>query len=76
MGSNDGHGDAGGFSIDIGAGTPMDGIEWSVPAITVGAPGIALILWVAFQAGSGIIWLPWVRRLRRTKRRPRAVSQA
>jgi hypothetical protein len=70
VGSNDGHGDTSGISIDIGSGTPMDGIEWSVPVATLGTPGLALIVWVAIQAGGGIIWLPLVRRLRRARRRP------
>jgi hypothetical protein len=70
VGSNDGHGDTTGISIDIGPGTAMDGIEWSVPVATLGTPGLALIVWVAIQTGGGIVWLPWVRRLRRAKRRP------
>jgi len=57
------------IAIDIGVGTGLDGIEWTVPAVAVGSPGIALILWVAIQTASGAVWLPWVRRLRRARER-------
>ena len=53
--------------LDLGA-TGMDvlaGIEiWSVPAATLGVPGILLIVWVALQAGGALAWIPAVRRLR------------
>ncbi|MEX0709784.1 MAG: hypothetical protein WD116_01110 [Chloroflexota bacterium] len=54
--------------VDIGTGTGLDGIVWTVPAVALGSPGIALILWIAIQTASGVVWLPWVRRLRRTRR--------
>ena len=55
-------------AIDIGAGTGLDGIEWTVPAVALGSPGIAVMVWVALQTASGVVWLPWVRRLRRSRR--------
>ena len=43
----------------------IDGIGvWSVPAATLGVPGILLIIWVALQAGGALAWIPAVRRLR------------
>jgi hypothetical protein len=54
--------------VDIGTDAGLDGIAWTVPAVALGSPGIAVILWVAIQAASGVVWLPWVRRLRRTRR--------
>jgi hypothetical protein len=45
-----------------------------VPAVAVGFPGVAVILWVAAQTAAGAIWLPWVRRLRRPRDRQRAVA--
>jgi hypothetical protein len=37
---------------------------WTVPAATLGVPGILLIVWVALQAGGALAWIPAVRRLR------------
>lgn len=69
IGTGGRHGGGGELEVDIGLGTGMDAIEWSVPAIAVGSPGIAVILWVMIQGASGVMWLPWVRRLRRSKQR-------
>lgn len=37
---------------------------WSVPAATLGVPGLLLIVWVALQAMGALAWIPAVRRLR------------
>ena len=37
---------------------------WSVPAATLGVPGILLIIWVSLQAIGALAWIPAVRRLR------------
>jgi hypothetical protein len=37
---------------------------WSVPAATLGVPGILLIVWVALQTIGALAWIPAVRRLR------------
>jgi hypothetical protein len=37
---------------------------WSVPAATLGVPGILLIIWVGLQAVGALAWIPAVRRLR------------
>jgi hypothetical protein len=37
---------------------------WSVPAATLGVPGILLIVWVALQAVGALAWIPAVKRLR------------
>ena len=43
----------------------LAGIEiWSVPAATLGVPGILLLIWVALQAGGALAWVPAVKRLR------------
>lgn len=44
---------------------PGIAIEWAVPAATLGAPGLLILLWVALQTGGALIWTPAVRRLRR-----------
>jgi hypothetical protein len=47
-----------------GGGTLGDIGVWSVPAATLGVPGILLIVWVALQAVGALAWIPAVRRLR------------
>ncbi len=43
----------------------LAGIEvWSVPAATLGVPGILLLIWVALQAVGALAWIPAVKRLR------------
>ena len=43
----------------------LGGVEiWSVPAATLGVPGILLIIWVGLQAVGALAWIPAVRRLR------------
>jgi hypothetical protein len=37
---------------------------WSVPAATLGVPGLLLIIWVGLQAVGALAWIPAVRRLR------------
>ena len=37
---------------------------WSVPAATLGVPGILLIIWVSLQAIGAMAWIPAVKRLR------------
>ena len=50
----------------------IDGIGiWSVPAATLGVPGILLIIWVALQAVGALAWIPAVRRLRDGEPEPR-----
>jgi len=36
---------------------------WAVPAATIALPGLLVLIWVAFQAGGAIAWMPAVRRL-------------
>ncbi|MEO6059906.1 MAG: hypothetical protein ABIQ05_08060 [Candidatus Limnocylindria bacterium] len=62
------------ISVDVSLSGGISGITWSVPAVAVGFPGVAVILWVAAQTAGGLIWLPWVRRLRRAKDRDRAAA--
>ena len=50
----------GSMEIDLLAGVEI----WSVPAATLGVPGILLIVWVALQAGGALAWIPAVKRLR------------
>ncbi len=43
----------------------LDGTHvWFVPAMTVGVPGLLVILWVALQTVGILAWLPAVRRMR------------
>jgi hypothetical protein len=48
------------MEVDLLAGVEV----WSVPAATLGVPGILLLLWVALQAVGALAWIPAVRRLR------------
>ena len=48
------------MEIDLLAGVEI----WSVPAATLGVPGILLIVWVALQAVGALAWIPAVKRLR------------
>jgi hypothetical protein len=52
--------DLGAMSVDLLAGVEI----WSVPAATLGVPGILLLIWVALQAVGALAWIPAVRRLR------------
>jgi hypothetical protein len=52
--------DLGAMEIDLLAGVEI----WSVPAATLGVPGILLIVWVALQAVGALAWIPAVKRLR------------
>jgi hypothetical protein len=52
--------DVGTVDIDL-----LTGIDvWSVPAATLGVPGLLLIVWVMLQAAGALAWIPAVRRLR------------
>jgi hypothetical protein len=52
--------DLGSMDVDL-----LGGVEiWSVPAATLGVPGILLIIWVGLQAVGALAWIPAVRRLR------------
>ena len=50
----------GSMEIDLLAGVEI----WSVPAATLGVPGILLLVWVALQAVGALAWIPAVKRLR------------
>jgi hypothetical protein len=52
--------DLGALEIDLLAGIDV----WSVPAATLGVPGILLLVWVALQAVGALAWIPAVKRLR------------
>ena len=52
--------DLGSMDVDLLAGVEI----WSVPAATLGVPGILLLVWVALQAVGALAWIPAVRRLR------------
>ena len=76
--------------LDVGGGGSIDAVdwldggligfgslvEWSVPALVLGVPGLLLVLVVGLQAFGGVLWLPIVRRtiggfgLARRRRRP------
>jgi hypothetical protein len=52
--------DLGSMEVDL-----LSGIEvWSVPAATLGVPGILLLVWVGLQAVGALAWIPAVKRLR------------
>ncbi len=54
------------LTLDLGGiGLTGNTIVWAVPAATLGAPGLLILLWVALQTGGAAIWTPAVRRLRR-----------
>lgn len=42
-----------------------DSTLWLVPAATIAAPGLLLLIWAAVQAGGALLWAPAIRRLRR-----------
>lgn len=52
--------DVGTVGVDLLAGIEV----WSVPAATLGVPGLLLIVWVMLQAAGALAWIPAVRRLR------------
>jgi Bacterial Ig domain len=52
--------DLGSFGVDLLAGAEI----WSVPAATLGVPGVLLLIWVALQAVGALAWIPAVKRLR------------
>jgi Bacterial Ig domain len=52
--------DLGSMGVDLLAGIEI----WSVPAATLGVPGILLLVWVALQGVGALAWIPAVRRLR------------
>ncbi len=52
--------DLGAAEIDLLAGIEI----WSMPAATLGVPGILLLVWVALQAMGALAWIPAVKRLR------------
>lgn len=66
--------DDGLFSVGRGGLGPIDAlvdvdlvgfdgmIEWAVPAVVLGVPGLLLLLAVLAQAAGGLLWLPMVRR--------------
>jgi hypothetical protein len=58
--------DIGGLEIDLLAGIEV----WSVPAATLGVPGILLLVWVALQAVGALAWIPAVKRLRGDEEEP------
>ena len=58
--------DLGSMEVDL-----LSGIEvWSVPAATLGVPGILLLVWVALQAVGALAWIPAVKRLRGDEEAP------
>jgi hypothetical protein len=52
--------DLGSLGVDLLAGIEI----WSVPAATLGVPGVLLLIWVALQAIGALAWIPAVKRLR------------
>ena len=55
-------------SVDVDL---LAGIEiWSVPAATLGVPGILLLAWVVLQAVGALAWIPAVKRLRGEEEAP------
>ncbi len=58
--------DLGSMDVDLLAGIEV----WSVPAATLGVPGILLLVWVALQAGGALAWIPAVKRLRGDEESP------
>ncbi|MCV0404453.1 MAG: hypothetical protein K5924_12235 [Chloroflexi bacterium] len=42
-----------------------DSTLWLVPAATVAAPGLLILIWAGAQAGVALLWAPAIRRLRR-----------
>jgi hypothetical protein len=52
--------DLGSLRVDLLAGAEI----WSVPAATLGVPGILLLIWVALQSVGALAWIPAVKRLR------------
>ena len=52
--------DLGTVGVDLVGGLGV----WTVPAATLGVPGILLIVWVALQAIGALAWIPAVKKLR------------
>lgn len=42
-----------------------DSTLWLVPAATIAAPGLLILIWAAAQAGVALLWAPAIRHLRR-----------
>jgi hypothetical protein len=43
----------------------LSGLDvWTIPAATLGVPGILLLVWVALQTVGALAWIPAVRKLR------------
>lgn len=54
-----------GLGLQLGQMATLEGLGvWAIPGAVVGGPGLAVILWVAIQAGAAMAWVPAVRRLR------------
>ena len=53
------------LDLDVGSFGVLGSVGvWAVPAATIAGPGLAVLLWVALQAGGVSVWVPAVRRLR------------
>ena len=51
--------------VSLGPLGVIDGIAvWAIPGAIVGGPGLLVILWVIFQTGVALAWIPAVRRMR------------
>jgi hypothetical protein len=51
--------------VSLGPLGVIDGITvWAIPGAIVGGPGLLVILWVIFQTGVALAWIPAVRRMR------------
>ncbi|MGZ8475957.1 MAG: hypothetical protein ACXWWQ_07055 [Candidatus Limnocylindria bacterium] len=51
--------------VSLGPLGVIDGLNvWAIPGAIVGGPGLLVILWVAFQTGVALAWIPAVRRMR------------
>jgi hypothetical protein len=60
IGSNEPRLELGSLAVSL-----LEGVEiWSIPAATLGVPGVLLIIWVGLQAAGALAWIPAVRRLR------------
>lgn len=65
---DDAEGSAG--EVSLGPLGVIDGITvWAIPGAIVGGPGLLVILWVIFQTGVALAWIPAVRRMRGVDRR-------
>lgn len=47
-------------TIDLGGFRGL--VDWSIPSVVLGVPGLLVVLAVLAQASSGVLWLPIVRR--------------